>query len=73
MADEYVRNVRPGVDYSKISKSLAGKWVVVRRNDQQPLGAGDTLQEAFADADVPESSKDVVVTRVPTGAVVFET
>lgn len=71
MADEYVRNIRPGVDHSKIPEVLAGKWVVVRKSDQQPLGAGDTLQDAFADADVPEDSRDVVVTRAPTGAVVL--
>lgn len=75
MAEE-IRHVRPSIDYSKIPVALAGKWVVIRRSTQQPMGAGDTPEEAFEEAGISLGSpemREVVVTRVPSGIEVFDT
>lgn len=57
------------IDYSSFPAGFEGKWVVVRATTKQPMGFGDTLQEALAEAGIPAGDySGIVVGRVPGSA-----
>ena len=68
---EKIRVIAPSIDFSRFPREMEGKWVVVRRATQQPLGSGDTPEEALRDADYQRGDESGVVGRVPSPLSVF--
>ena len=66
MTDEEIIRVPASIDFSLFPKEMAGKWVVVRKATRQPLGSGDTLENALADANFQYGDQSVVIARVPS-------
>ena len=66
MPDEEIVRIPASIDFSQFPNEMAGKWVVVRKVTRQPLGSGDTLEDALTDAGFQHGDQSVVVARVPT-------
>ena len=57
--------IAPSIDYSSFPQEMAGKWVIVRKSSQQPIGTGDTLEAAILDARLGPGEHGIAIGRVP--------
>lgn len=71
MTPEDAERFSARIDYSKIPPGFEGQWIVVRTYIQQPIGFGETLQEAIEQAGVMPGDQTVIIGRVPTGPIVL--
>ena len=57
--------IQPSVDFSRISESYEGKWILVRVPEQEILGSGDTPREAIRESGSPRVDPSLCLARVP--------
>ncbi len=63
-SSEDIKHVPASIDYSKILKGFEEKWVVVDKNNHEPLGYGDTPEDALNNACRSFNDLNIVMTKV---------
>lgn len=66
-----IDHVPASFDFTEIPPGQEGKCVVFLSSTKKPIGYGDTIDEALADAGRAKDDQTIVIVRVPERVAVF--